>query len=63
MKYDEFHRLIVKNGWISIRQAGSHVIYRKGQRGLTRFHIIREKNWAKGWKRKSEKKCIWYDNN
>ena len=32
MKYDEFHRLIVNNGWISIRQAGSHVIYRKGQR-------------------------------
>ena len=29
MKSSELHRLILKNGWRSIRQAGSHVIYEK----------------------------------
>lgn len=29
MKYREFHRLIKQNGWIEIRQRGSHVIYSK----------------------------------
>ena len=32
MKYDEMHRLIRQNGWEVIRQSGSHVIYRKGQK-------------------------------
>jgi len=31
MKYIELHRLILKNGWIIIRQTGSHVIYQKGE--------------------------------
>lgn len=29
MKYNEFHRMVVRNGWIPIRQKGSHVIYEK----------------------------------
>lgn len=29
MKYNELHRLIIRNGWIVVRQAGSHVIYEK----------------------------------
>ena len=32
MKYDEFHSLVLLNGWVVIRQTGSHVIYRKGNR-------------------------------
>lgn len=32
MKYNEFHRLIKRNGWLVIRQSGSHVIYEKGDR-------------------------------
>ena len=29
MKSSELHRLILKNGWQKVRQAGSHVIYEK----------------------------------
>lgn len=29
MKYSEFHRLASDEGWVVIRQSGSHVIYRK----------------------------------
>ncbi len=29
MKLSELHRLILKNGWQKVRQARSHVIYRK----------------------------------
>ncbi|MDR1556483.1 MAG: type II toxin-antitoxin system HicA family toxin [Tannerellaceae bacterium] len=29
MKYNEFHRLIKRRGWESVRQTGSHVIYEK----------------------------------
>lgn len=29
MKYTEFHRLIRRNGWVEIRQKGSHVYYQK----------------------------------
>ena len=29
MKYNELHRLILRNGWIITRQTGSHVIYEK----------------------------------
>lgn len=32
MKYNEFHRLIKQRGWESVRQTGSHVIYKKGNR-------------------------------
>ena len=30
MKCDELHALVKKNGWVQIRQNGSHIIYRKG---------------------------------
>lgn len=29
MKYNEFHRLIKRRGWVAVRQKGSHVIYEK----------------------------------
>lgn len=29
MKYNEFHRLIKRNGWLVVRQSGSHVVYEK----------------------------------
>jgi len=29
MKYNELHRLILRNVWIIVRQTGSHVIYEK----------------------------------
>ena len=29
MKYDELHRIILRNGWKVLRQTGSHVIYTK----------------------------------
>lgn len=29
MKYNEFIRLVERNGWIKVRQSGSHIIYRK----------------------------------
>jgi len=29
MKSNELHRLVIRNGWISVRQTGSHVIYEK----------------------------------
>ena len=32
MKSDEFHRIIMINGWSVIRQSGSHIIYKKGNR-------------------------------
>lgn len=32
MKSSELHRLILKNGWQKLRQAGSHVIYEKNGR-------------------------------
>ena len=32
MKYTELHRLISQNGWSLIRQSGSHIIYKKGNR-------------------------------
>ena len=30
MKYDEFHKIVRASGWETVRQSGSHVIYRKG---------------------------------
>lgn len=35
MKYKEFHRMITRNGWVKIRQTGSHVIYEKDGRKMT----------------------------
>ena len=32
MKYDELHARIRISGWIKLRQAGSHVIYKKQNR-------------------------------
>ncbi len=32
MKYNELHRLVLRNGWIVRRQKGSHVIYEKDGR-------------------------------
>lgn len=32
MKSSELHRIILRNGWIAIRQTGSHVIYEKGDK-------------------------------
>lgn len=31
MKYSELHRIIRRNGWLEIRQSGSHVIYEKDE--------------------------------
>ena len=54
MKYDEFHRLIRTNGWEVIRQIGSHVIYRKGQRTYpVPYH--QGKELGKGLERKIRK--------
>ncbi|MBO6096379.1 MAG: type II toxin-antitoxin system HicA family toxin [Bacteroidales bacterium] len=54
MKYDEFHRLIRTNGWEVIRQTGSHVIYRKGQRTYpVPYH--QGKELGKGLERKIRK--------
>lgn len=32
MKYSELHRMILRNGWIAVRQTGSHVIYEKNMK-------------------------------
>jgi Predicted periplasmic or secreted lipoprotein len=32
MKYSELNRLILRNGWVVVRQAGSHIIYEKDER-------------------------------
>lgn len=29
MKYNQFHKLIITNGWTEVRQEGSHKIYKK----------------------------------
>lgn len=29
MKYKQFHRFILANGWVEVRQRGSHIIYAK----------------------------------
>ena len=35
MKSSEFHRLVQINGWTAIRQAGSHMIYKKNGKMVT----------------------------
>lgn len=43
MKYDELHRLILRNGWKVLRQSGSHVIYFKnGKPYPVPFHGSKE---------------------
>ncbi len=43
MKYREFHRAIVRQGWIEVRKSGSHVIYEKnGKRYPVPFHGSKE---------------------
>ncbi|MDR0953896.1 MAG: type II toxin-antitoxin system HicA family toxin [Rikenellaceae bacterium] len=32
MKSSELHRLILKNGWVKLRQSGSHIVYIKDGR-------------------------------
>jgi mRNA interferase HicA len=39
MKSSELNRLILRNGWLIVRQTGSHVIYEKdGTRYTVPFH-------------------------
>ena len=48
MKSSELHRLILKNGWRSIRQTGSHVIYEKdGKTVSVPFHGSKEMGIAR----------------
>lgn len=43
MKYREFHRIIARQGWVEVRQSGSHVIYEKdGKRYTVPFHGSKE---------------------
>lgn len=43
MKYDEFHRIVMSNGWMKVRQTGSHIIYRKnGKSYPVPYHKGRE---------------------
>ena len=54
MKYDEFHALVLLNGWVKIRQSGSHVIYKKGDKTYpVPYHQGRE--LGKGLERKMKK--------
>lgn len=43
MKYTEFHRMISKQGWVIIRQTGSHRVYEKnGAKVVVPFHGSKE---------------------
>ena len=43
MKSSELNRLILRNGWIILRQSGSHVVYGKGDITYTAtFHGSKE---------------------
>lgn len=43
MKSSELHRLIQKNGWRKLRQAGSHIIYEKDDKTVSvPFHGSKE---------------------
>lgn len=45
MKSSEFHKLVRANGWIAIRQTGSHVVYEKdGKSVVVPFHGSKEMN-------------------
>lgn len=48
MKSDEFHRWVERNGWVYVRKAGSHVIYRKGARTYP-VRITELRRWVRGW--------------
>ena len=54
MKYDELHTRIRMNGWVKLRQAGSHVIYKK----LNRTYPVpyhKGKELGKGLEKKIKK--------
>ena len=54
MRYDEFHNLVKENGWQVLRQTGSHVIYKKGNKPYpVPYH--RGKELGKGLERKMKK--------
>ena len=43
MKSSELNRLILRNGWIAIRQKGSHITYEKNGKSYTAtFHGSKE---------------------
>lgn len=54
MKYDEFHAIVRSNGWEKLRQAGSHIIYRKGNKTYpVPYH--KGKEMGKGLEKKIKK--------
>lgn len=54
MKYSEFHRKVKQQGWVAIRQTGSHRTYEKdGQKVSVPYHGSKE--IPKGLKAKLEK--------
>ena len=54
MKSSELNRLILRNGWVVVRQNGSHVIYEKnGIRYPATFHGSKEV--GKGLEKKIKK--------
>ena len=54
MKCSEFHKLILKNGWLVLRQTGSHIIYVKGNKTYpVPYHGTKE--LGKGIERKMRK--------
>jgi len=55
MKSSEFHRLVLKNGWVVVRSAGSHYIYEKGgKREPVPYHGSKE--MGEGLRKKLTKK-------
>lgn len=43
MKSTELHKLLKRNGWVAVRQSGSHVIYEKGDKTIVvPFHGSKE---------------------
>ena len=55
MKSSELHRLIRKNGWIDIRQEGSHIIYEKKGYEATSVPFHGSKEAGKGIELKFKK--------
>lgn len=55
MKSSEFHRIIVRNGWICVRSNGSHRVYRKGDEVyIVAYHGAKE--MGEGLRKKTIKK-------
>ena len=56
MKCDEFHNLVRMNGWMKLRQSGSHVIYQKENRTYpVPLPLTKEKKIEKAQKKKKRK--------